>query len=198
MFETLEARKLMSASWTDHVELRRGELTVTGTRGNDEIYVEELDGTVQVGVLTNGRVLVNRSFANVVRVRVLAGKGDDNASVSVSTVAAKVDAGTGNDSVHLYDARSAAPADAAPAAEPVAKKVPQKVGHLWKLVGGWLHPNARPAREPSAVYGNDGDDVIDVQAGDGVVVAGGRGQDAILKPYDDVKLFVLGSNELGA
>jgi Ca2+-binding RTX toxin-like protein len=79
--EALEGRRLLSASALGSAAVANGDLCVTGTRGDDAIwvYVDEFDasGVAMVHVTLNDAPIGSFPLADVNRVVVRAGKGND-------------------------------------------------------------------------------------------------------------------------
>jgi hypothetical protein len=79
MFESLETRKLMSVS----AHFAAGQLTVTGTAGNDSIQVMVAPQN-HVTVVSGNALIYSSATHNdlVTGIKVSGGKGDDTISVS--------------------------------------------------------------------------------------------------------------------
>ena len=89
-FEQLESRQMMSVSLTKSV------LTITGTNKADAIYVQPINGKLEVEF--NGTVVKRLAFSKVKQVRISGLKGDDSIGATLpSNMTAFVDGGKGND-----------------------------------------------------------------------------------------------------
>jgi Ca2+-binding RTX toxin-like protein len=89
-FEQLEGRQLMSVS------LAKSVLTITGTNKADAIYVQPINGKLEVEV--NGAVVKRLAFNKVKQVRISGLKGDDSIGATLpSNMTAWIDGGRGND-----------------------------------------------------------------------------------------------------
>ena len=89
MFETLESRRLQSAS------LLNGMLTIQGTAGNDQIGVR---GGIFGTLVVSENSAADRTFFNVKGIVINADDGNDAVTISPSLVkSATIDGGNGND-----------------------------------------------------------------------------------------------------
>jgi Ca2+-binding RTX toxin-like protein len=95
-FDSLDNRVLPSAT------LANGVLTINGTEGRDVIVVREADGQLRVrgeSIEVNGSTVRSVAVADVTRIEVSAGAGDDRVKLIGVGVATSVDAGDGDDRV---------------------------------------------------------------------------------------------------
>jgi Ca2+-binding RTX toxin-like protein len=89
-FEQLEGRRMMSVS------LAKSVLTITGTNKTDTIYVQPINGKMEVEF--NGKVVSRFAMSKVKQVRILGLKGDDSIGATLpSNMTAWIDGGRGND-----------------------------------------------------------------------------------------------------
>jgi Ca2+-binding RTX toxin-like protein len=89
-FEQLEGRRMMSVSLTKSV------LTITGTNKTDTIYVQPINGKMEVEF--NGKVVSRFAMSKLKQVRILGLKGDDSIGATLpSNMTAWIDGGKGND-----------------------------------------------------------------------------------------------------
>jgi Ca2+-binding RTX toxin-like protein len=89
-FEHLEDRRLMSVS------LAKSVLTITGTNKADTIYVQPMNGQLEVEF--NGIVLKRVAMSKVKRVVISGLKGDDSIGATLpANMRAEIDGGRGND-----------------------------------------------------------------------------------------------------
>ncbi len=100
MFESLESRKLLASTWA----LASGTLTITGTSGADNIYVSTAAGNNMV-VYDQGKQVGNLiPIANVKKIVVNCGAGNDYAYIgSVGNIPVTLKGGDGNDGLTNAD-----------------------------------------------------------------------------------------------
>jgi uncharacterized protein YkwD len=108
--DNLDARRLMAAHVT--ANLAHGVLTVNGTPAADIIAVNLQGGTISV----EG---IHKAFraAQVKRIDVFGGKGDDTISVQVAgrpSIEVRINGGAGNDTINGVPESAAAPVSIAP------------------------------------------------------------------------------------
>jgi Ca2+-binding RTX toxin-like protein len=90
MFEQLEGRRMMSVS------LAKSVLTINGTNNSDSIYVQPINGKMEVEF--NGKVVSRFAMSKVKQVRIFGLKGDDSIGATLpSNMTARIDGGKGND-----------------------------------------------------------------------------------------------------
>jgi hypothetical protein len=89
-----------------NVQLRNGELSISGTKGADNIQVVKNGGTIEV---RSGDQLIGAFRADQVRsLKVNGGKGDDQINIDVGpNVRVHVEGGKGNDRIRVENARDA-------------------------------------------------------------------------------------------
>jgi len=156
LVEALEGRRLLSASAAGLAEVNGGELTVTGTRGDDRIwvYVDEFDasGVAMVHVSLNDEPLGSFPLADVERVVVRAGRGND--LVMAQTSLAVTAFGEAGDDTLLGGTAGD-----------------------W-LLGGRGNDTLYASDGDDWLFGDGGDDVLSGDSGDDVL-AGGQGTDQL-------------------
>ena len=91
MFETFEGRRMLSSS------LANGVLTVTGTAGNDNIYINVAAGG-KTNVMEGGIVKASYASTSIKSVVVNAQARNDSVYIgSIGAINAKIDGGVGDD-----------------------------------------------------------------------------------------------------
>lgn len=94
MLENLEGRKLMASTWT----LASGTLTITGTSGNDNIYVSTFPGNNYVVYDQGKQVGSLIPKASLKKIVINCGAGNDYANVGLNdNIPTTINGGDGND-----------------------------------------------------------------------------------------------------
>src|SRR5438477_3764630 len=109
MFETLEARRLMSSTVTflDGTTANLGnamELQIKSGRAITNVGVIEDHGDVTV---QNINTLETCVFTNVLSIKMMGGSGDDTLLYRGNSIGAQIDGNAGRDYITIYDAGDA-------------------------------------------------------------------------------------------
>jgi Ca2+-binding RTX toxin-like protein len=95
--ESLEGRTLFAVGATPSISLTDGVLEVSATRGSDVVEVSlDLNNSAAINVTINGEVQ-QFDLADILRVRILGGPGDDVLSVLGLALTTRINGGAGSD-----------------------------------------------------------------------------------------------------